>query len=126
MPTKTKIIKIRCNDEDYNAIKKLSSNYNSMSHAIRIALSQFNDNYARNKIELTERVYQYYKSNDAKLGWTASNINQIAHRINFLNNENLLTHKIIYDECVPVLKDLLSHISYIRDNLTMLMNDIIK
>lgn len=125
MENKTKLILLRATPEEYLLIKKMAANFSSVSHFLRTAIAQFNDKYARENAFAVEQLYKIYKEFDNRFSWTSSNINQIAHRTNFLFNNDALTPEHMVNVCKPAIEENLQVMSELKERLSKLMDDII-
>ncbi len=97
----------RMNDEEYCKFVEHSKNYNSSVSFIRAAISQFDNNAARNKYTLMDKLYFLMNKYDSNFAHIGANLNQCMHRINDLNVRGALNAERLNDEIAPQLYSLL-------------------
>lgn len=90
MINKTKQIHFRISPEEFESIKKNSSNFQGITHYIRSAIEEFSNANSKTKLEAARDLAKILKEFDYKLAHVGGNLNQAMHRCNELSSAGLL------------------------------------
>lgn len=116
---------LRLNEEEYKLFQQKSQSYNgNISALIRDAVSRFDDQKARGKIEAMTDLVNFYKTYQQQLSWFGSNFNQAMHRANELAVAGELNpaylQKVIMpkvQESLKVIRNIKSELDNVHENL---------
>ena len=103
------VCKVRLNDEELRLFLKRAQSYGGNTSALfRDAVTRFDDNLTRGRIEAMATLLSFYTKYQQQLSWLGGNFNQVMHRANELAiddklNENYF-HKVIVPEAQSTLK----------------------
>lgn len=81
---KTKYIKVRMTEEVVKKFKEKAADYDSVSHYIRCAVSEYSDINAKKRLELINELAAFYHKYWDELSWAGGNLNQSVKRANEL------------------------------------------
>lgn len=103
---KTKFIKVRVTEDEYNHLKERASKFNGkFSTLIRLALKDFGDMRAKDKFDFIDEYIRYWKEHDLELRRIGANLNQSVKRVNELALVGKMTKEdaeILLQEMLPI------------------------
>lgn len=106
LPKKTKRLYLRISEEDFNAIRKKSAPFSSMSAFVLQAINDYNDTSVRENLLFRTRLVEFYRQLDEKLGHLGGNLNQAMRRINECAKAGYPFDAIFVNEYLPRVEDL--------------------
>ncbi len=81
---RTKTIRIRLNEKEFDIFKKKAERYQCLSVMIRDAVAQFDDLGTKRKLEALREMIAFYQKYQQELSWMGGNFNQMMKRANEL------------------------------------------
>jgi hypothetical protein len=113
-------------DEQQLFLKKAQSYAGNMSALIRDAVSRYDDQKSRGKLETMSALLSFYKTFQQQLSWLGGNFNQSMHRANELAISGELSPEYFHNVLVPktgeaiqVLREIKSQLDAIHEQLDL-------
>jgi hypothetical protein len=113
-------------DEQQLFLKKAQSYAGNMSALIRDAVSRYDDQKSRGKLETMSALLSFYKTFQQQLSWLGGNFNQSMHRANEIAISGELSPEYFHNVLVPktgeaiqVLREIKSQLDAIHEQLDL-------
>lgn len=91
MNQRTKHFQLRLTPDEANRLKEKAASYPSVSCYIRIALKEYSDVNAKQRLELINDLGAFYRKFQNELSWAGGNLNQSVKRANELSVAGLFS-----------------------------------
>ena len=124
---RTIICKFRLTEDEQKLFEKKAQSYaGNMSALIRDAVSRYDDQKSRGKLETMSALLSFYKTFQQQLSWLGGNFNQSMHRANELAFSGELSPEYFNNVLVPktgeaiqVLREIKSQLDAIHEQLDL-------
>lgn len=123
---KNKAIKMRVTTEEMTRLKEKAASYNSVSHYIRSAITEYSNIDAKRKLELMNELVSFYRTFRNELSWVGGNLNQSTKRANELAAAGLLPSEYISEVLMPVIQDTRNMVSRLQKELDKVTRKAVK
>lgn len=123
---KNKAIKMRVTTEEMTRLKEKAASYNSVSHYIRSAITEYSNIDAKRKLELMNELVSFYRTFRNELSWVGGNLNQPTKRANELAAAGLLPSEYISEVLMPVIQDTRNMVSRLQKELDKVTRKAVK
>ena len=91
MNQRTKHFQLRLTPDEANRLKEKAASYPSVSCYIRIALKEYSDVNAKQRLELINDLGAFYRKLQNELSWAGGNLNRSVKRANELSPRSPIT-----------------------------------
>ena len=124
---RTIICKFRLTEDEQKLFEKKAQSYaGNMSALIRDAVSRYDDQKSRGKLETMSALLSFYTTYQQQLSWLGGNFNQSMHRANELAFSGELSPEYFNNVLVPktgeaiqVLREIKSQLDAIHEQLDL-------
>lgn len=103
MNQRTKHFQLRLTPDEANRLKEKAASYPSVSCYIRIALKEYSDVNAKQRLELINDLGAFYRKFQNELSWAGGNLNQSVKRANELSVAGLLPPSYVREVLLPTI-----------------------
>ena len=112
------VCKVRLNDEELRLFLKRAQSYGGNTSALfRDAVTRFDDNLTRGRIEAMATLLSFYTKYQQQLSWLVGNFNQVMHRANELAIDGKLSENYFREVVMPEVKETVKTIRGIKTGL---------
>ena len=112
------VCKVRLNDEELRLFLKRAQSYGGNTSALfRDAVTRFDDNLTRGRIEAMATLLSFYTKYQQQLSWLGGNFNQVMHRANELAIDGKLSENYFRVVVMPEVKETVKTIMGIKTGL---------
>ena len=112
------VCKVSLNDEELRLFLKRAQSYGGNTSALfRDAVTRFDDNLTRGRIEAMATLLSFYTKYQQQLSWLVGNFNQVMHRANELAIDGKLSENYFREVVMPEVKETVKTIREIKTGL---------
>ena len=125
MNRRTKYLRLRITQEEYDFLQDISAPYGSMSNYVRTAICECSNISVKQKLELIKELSNFYRQFHNELSWAGGNLNQVVKRANELAAAGLLSQSYISSVIIPKIAETQDTINSLKQELKTVTNKII-